>query len=67
MPIYFTATAEYLILQFIDMPPGARTNWLREAGDFVTDKWEGKTVVDGTAIAQCRLEEWLLVEAWDES
>lgn len=51
----------------LDFGETQRTDWLREAGDVVTGKWEGKTVVDGTAIAQCRLDEWLLVEAWDES
>ena len=33
----------------------------------VTDKWEGKTVIDGDAATLCRPGEWLLVEAWDES
>lgn len=66
-PSRYTAITEYLIPLIIDVPPGARINWLREAGDVVTDKWEGKTVVDGAAVAQCRLAEWLLVEAWDES
>jgi hypothetical protein len=66
-PCRYTATAEHLIPQFIEGPPRARTHWLLEAGDFVTDKWEGKTVVDGDAAAQCRPDEWLIVEAWDES
>ncbi len=46
------------------MPPGARSSWLREAGDFVTDQWEGKTVIEGATVAQGRPDEWLLVEAW---
>jgi hypothetical protein len=40
---------------------------LCEAGDVITDKWEGKTVIDGATAAQCRPDEWLIVEAWDES
>jgi hypothetical protein len=66
-PCRFTATAEHLIPQFVERPPRAYDNWLLGAGDVVTDKWEGKTVVDGAAAAQCRPDEWLLVEAWDES
>jgi hypothetical protein len=63
----FTAVAESLIPQIANSPPGARENWLCEAGDVVTDNWEGKTVVDGDAAILCRPDEWLLVEAWDES
>lgn len=66
-PCRYTAIAEYLIPRIADMPPGARANWLREASDVITDQWEGKTVVDGAAVSQCRPDEWLLVEAWDES
>ena len=66
-PCRYTTTAEFLIPRITDRPPGARINWLREAGDVITDKWEGKTAAGGAAVAQCRLDEWLLVEAWDES
>jgi hypothetical protein len=66
-PRRFTATAEYLVPRFIEQPPDARTTWVSEAGDILTDKWEGKTVVDLAATSQCHLNEWLLVEAWDES
>jgi hypothetical protein len=29
--------------------------------------WEGKTTIDEAALDSCDPEEWLLVEAWDES
>jgi len=47
----------------------ARDNWLCDPWDVITDadKWEGKTVVDRDAVTLCRPDEWLLVEAWDES
>ncbi len=38
-----------------------------DPGDILTGKWEGKTVIDRAAAEQCRLDEWLLVTAWDES
>jgi hypothetical protein len=66
-PCRYTATAEYLLPRIIETPPGARTVWVCQAGDIITDKWEGKTVVDREAAAHCRRNEWLLVEAWDES
>ncbi len=66
-PSWFTATAEQLIPRIVDSPPGARTEWLVGAGDIVTDKWVGKTVVDGAAAAQCSAGEWLIVKVWDES
>ena len=66
-PYRFTATAENLMPEIGDSPPGARDNWLCGAGDLVTDKWEGKTVIDGSEVNLCRPDEWLLVEAWDES
>jgi hypothetical protein len=66
-PYRFTATAAHLIPHFIESPPQAHDKWLLGAGDIVTDNWEGKTVIDGNAATQCRPDEWLLVEAWDES
>jgi hypothetical protein len=66
-PSRYTATAEHLVSRIVDQPPGARQNWLFDAGDILTDKWEGKTVVDAAAASECPPDEWLLVEAWDES
>ena len=66
-PRRFTSTAEYLVPRIIEQPPGARSTWVSQAGDILTDKWEGKTVIDRAAAEQCPLDEWLLVEAWDES
>ena len=66
-PSRFTATAEQLLPRIVESPPGARAEWLLDAGDIVTDKWEGKTVVDGAVAAECGADEWLIVEVWDES
>jgi hypothetical protein len=51
-----TATADYILPRIIDMPPGAISGW----------EWK---VVRASAqlVAQCRLDEWLIVEAWDLS
>ena len=68
-PCRYTARAQYLMSEIVDSPPMARDNWLCDPWDVITDadKWEGKTVVDRDAVALCRPDEWLLVEAWDES
>ncbi len=65
-PLRFTATAEHLVPR-IKQPPEANAVWVCGPQDILTDKWAGKTVVELDAIAQCRIGEWLLVEAWDES
>jgi hypothetical protein len=66
-PSRFTATAEVIVPRIVDTPPAARDQWLLDAGDIVTDKWAGKTVVDSAVAAQCSADEWLIVEVWDES
>jgi hypothetical protein len=66
-PNRYTAVAENLIPHISATPPLAREHWLLEAGDIVTDQWVGKTVTDPIEITQCRPDEWLLIEAWDES
>jgi hypothetical protein len=66
-PLRFTATAAQLVPRLLDGPPKARPVWTCEATDILTEKWSGKTVVDRDVAAECRDDEWLLVEAWDES
>jgi hypothetical protein len=48
-------------------PPGARGQWLREFPDFVTKDWKGKTTIYKDVLADCREDEWLMIEVWDES
>lgn len=66
-PYWYTASAENLVPQIEDGPPLAREVWIYDEHDILTDKWEGKTVIDREALASCRPDEWLLIEAWDES
>jgi|SRR5208337_2203430 len=58
-PCKYTAIAEYLVPWIIEQRP--RPTWLCPV------KWEGKPVASLVAAAQCRLDEWLVVEAWDTS
>jgi hypothetical protein len=66
-PFRYTATAEHLLPEINDVTRGVQNTWLLGESDIVTEKWEGKNVVDGDAVAACRPDEWLLVEGWDLS
>jgi hypothetical protein len=65
-PCQYTATTDLMpeIIGVTRVSPG---NWLLGEHDIVTEKWEGKNVVDRDAVAACRPDEWLLVEGWDLS
>jgi len=66
-PVWYTAKASLLLPEILKGPPNANPVWRRDPGDIVTAKWAGRTVIDQTAAAACTPDEWLLVEAWDES
>lgn len=66
-PLRYTATAREALPRVLEGPPGARANWFLGASDILTEAWAGTTVIDEAASAACRQDEWLLVEAWDES
>jgi hypothetical protein len=64
-PIRYTATAADVVPRIRDDPPGAKPVWTHDPGDIVTSDWLGKTTYffEGAM----RADEWLIVEAWDES
>jgi hypothetical protein len=66
-PLRYTAQARYLTGRVLVGPPDANETWVRGPQDVVTDKWAGRTVVDGNVVGACAPDEWLIVEAWDES
>ena len=66
-PCRYTATAENLVSQIIDEPPMAKGVWARGENDIITEQWEGQTEINRTIAAACLPDEWLLIEAWDES
>jgi hypothetical protein len=47
--------------------PDERPTWGFDAGDILMDGWLGRTTIDAETLAQCDPDEWLLVDAWDES
>ena len=66
-PCRYTATAENLVSQIIDEPPMAKGVWACGENDIITEQWEGQTEVNRMIAAACQPDEWLLIEAWDES
>jgi len=66
-PFRYAARAERLLPRLTMGPPRARDVWLLQPGDTVTKEWAGRTVVDGAGLEACCHDEWLLIEAWDES
>lgn len=55
------------VVPHLDVPPEARQVWLSGRNDILTEEWAGETVVDQGTAAACTPDEWLLIEAWDES
>ena len=66
-PCGYTLQAANLIPKITGEPPEANQTWVHGEGDILTDKWEGRTIVDKALCDQCSPQEWLLVVAWDES
>jgi hypothetical protein len=66
-PDRYTAPPKYIIPNIINGPPRANDIWSCGPRDIVTSWWAGKTVIDRPLAEACRPDEWLLIEAWDES
>ena len=66
-PLIYSGKAEHIIPFIVEKPLGANDVWTFEADDILTEKWEGTTVIDRAGIRACRLDERLIVKAWDES
>ncbi len=66
-PVRFTAQSKYILPRLKHEPPEANSDWVCEAGDVIGEGWAGKTVIDFAVANECGEDEWLLIEAWDES
>jgi hypothetical protein len=66
-PSTFVALARDLIPPILEGPPEANIVWTCGRYDMITPEWHGRTVIEAEAIEGCSPNEWLLVEAWDES
>jgi len=66
-PMEYTARALHIVPHLRGEPPEAKAVWSFDAGDIITEAWAGKTTKDSNAMESCRPDEWLLIQAWDES
>lgn len=66
-PSRYAATAAVLLPPILAGPPHANTHWSYGVGDILGPNWEGKTTINAHLAAACAPDEWLVVEAWDES
>jgi hypothetical protein len=66
-PDHFFAQARHLLPEILEEPPHANAIWVRDSGDVLTERWVARTSVDCAAADECSPDEWLLVEAWDQS
>ena len=66
-PVEYTAMATHLLAPLREGPPQAKARWTSGAGDTLTSEWLGTTAKDLEAMDACRADEWLIIQAWDES
>lgn len=66
-PNEYTAMATHILPRIRDNPPKAKAVWSFDEVDILTEQWLGKTTTDPQTMDACRPDEWLIVQAWDES
>jgi len=66
-PTRYTATGKYILPNLLKGPPQANTVWVCGPEDVIGDGWAGKTIINHAEMEKCAPEEWLVIEAWDES
>lgn len=66
-PHRYRASARDVLPVLRGGPPGAKRTWSADPWDILLPGWEGATRIDHPALDECPAEEWLLIEAWDES
>ena len=66
-PLEFAAMTKHIRTLILDGPPSAKETWTHDPGDILLPHWAGRTVKDVERLMGCAPEEWLIIEAWDES
>ena len=67
-PMRYTAIAKHVVARLEGEPPESRPRWTLplESGPPLP-QWLGRTTKYPEVIAACLPDEWLLIQAWDES
>lgn len=66
-PSFYTLQAKTALPVIAAEPPDANETWVSGLEDTPASAWVGKTSVDAGVAKECKPEEWLIVEVWDES
>lgn len=66
-PMRYTAQKKEIAQQILEGPPEAKSTWSCEPTDILTKDWVGRTAIDEIELKNCDPDEWLLIQAWDES
>ena len=66
-PNRYTAQAKDILPELDGEPPEANAVWSCGHNDQLSDAWSGKTAKDQELMQSCLPDEWLIIEAWDES
>lgn len=66
-PCRYTAPAKVIFPRILPQPPNENVIWQKDPWDIVDERWLGRTEIDHPAAEACSPDEWLLIEAWDES
>ena len=69
-PVQYTAMAKYMIPRLRKDPGFGELNWVDwefDTPENMVPGWLGKPAQNPEAVDACRPDEWLIIEAWDQS
>lgn len=66
-PTLYLILKRHLEVVLKEGPPSVHDVWHIGPLDIIGPDYEGKTVISEEVLNKCASDEWLLVEAWDES
>lgn len=66
-PLRYTARASVILPVILGGPPKAHDVWRTDPEDAVGERWLGRSRIERRMADGCAADEWLIVEAWDES
>ena len=66
-PSRYTAQAKHILPELAGEPPEANAVWSCGPTDQLSEAWSSKTAKDQELMQGCLPDEWLIIDAWDES
>lgn len=66
-PVIYLAQMKDVRPVLLEGPPDARGTWQHDPDDIIMDWWQGSDKFNVELLNECHPEEWVSIEAWDES